>query len=224
MMSRLFTTAALATLLCCTGCTPVRTVYDDQGNLVKDDEPGGEKDLMSVYEKRFNNDFVVKKTKEGIPQTTSRRVSSFQGALDNARNSKDKFSTKVFDTGKASDLRSKSFNGANKAFNSGSKALEKNSNTMFARNLRPDFMNESHGISHSTRYRDAMVRSRMEGKTMQTSTYYNNTPSPFSRAEQSTYFEMRRDKTEQPEIIDHRDYYRQHKQGIRELLGRDNES
>lgn len=222
MLPRLFTFLALIALLCCTACTPVRTVYDEQGNLVNDDEPGGEKDLMSVYEKKFNNDFVVQKTKEGIPQTTSRRVSSFQSALNNARNSRDKFSTKVFDTGKASDLRSKSFDGASKAFNPRGKAMEKNANSIFARNLRPDFMNETHGISHSNRYRDAMTRSRMEGKSMQTSSYYNNTPSPYSTEEISTYFEMRRNKTEQPQIIDHREYYRQHKQGIRDLLGRDN--
>ncbi len=221
MLPRLLT-YTLAALLCCSGCTPVRTVYDEQGNLVKDDEPGGEKDLMSVYEKKFNNDFVVKKTKDGVPQTTSNKVSSFQRDLNKARSSKEKFSTKVFDTGKKSDLRDKSFGGANKTFDPGGKAIERNTNSMFARDMRPDFMNETHGISHNNRYREGMNRFHMEGKTMQTSTYYNNTTAPFSREEQSTYFEMRRNKSEQPQIIDHQEYYRQHKQGIRDLLGRDN--
>ena len=69
----------LTALLCGVGCTPIRTVYDAQGNEIKqDDSPGGEKDLMTTFEKRFEESFKVTKTKDGVPQTTSSKVSSFQ--------------------------------------------------------------------------------------------------------------------------------------------------
>ena len=50
MLPRLATTALLA-LLCCSACTTVRTVYDSQGNEVKDDEPGrGERSHVHLRE------------------------------------------------------------------------------------------------------------------------------------------------------------------------------
>lgn len=224
MLPRLLT-IALAALLCITGCTPVRTVYDSQGNLVtEDDEPGGEKDLMSVYEKKFNNDFTVKKTEDGVPQTVSTKQSPFQRDLDNARNSKEQFATKSISFGKENEWRNKNYGGADKEFNTGREALGKKSNTMFSTDMRPDFMNETHGISRTDQYQGWRSRSSMEGKTMQTSTYYNNRHTTYADMEQDAYFELRRNKTEQPVIIDHREYYRRHKQGIRDLLGRDNES
>ena len=96
----------LALLLCCTACTPVRTVYDEHGNVVKDDDDGGgEKDLMSTFEKRFDAAFSEQKTKDGVPQTTSSKVSPFQRELDDARRIDKPYATGSFDTGKHLDLR-----------------------------------------------------------------------------------------------------------------------
>ena len=223
-MSRFLTIAALAALLCTTGCTPVRTVYDAHGNEVKeDDSAGGETDLMSAYEKKFNENFSVRKTADGVPQTVSNKVSSFQQDLEKARGTTDRFSTKGFDTGSGLDFKSKSFAGASKEFHTDKTAFDKRSNSMFSREMQPDFMNESHGISHSDRYLStADNRSSAEGRTSETNAYYISESSPFSTGETSQYFESRRNKAEQPVIIDHREYYKKHRQGIRELLGRDN--
>ena len=76
MPLRLLTVALLA-LLCCSACTPVRTVYDSMGNEVNEEENGGEKDLMSTFEKRFDAAFSEQKTTDGVPQTTSSKVSAF---------------------------------------------------------------------------------------------------------------------------------------------------
>ena len=223
-MLRILTILALAALLCNTGCTPVRTVYDANGNEVQeDDAAGGESDLMSVYEKKFNESFAVKKTADGVPQTVSNKVSSFQRDLEKARGTTERFSTRDFDTGSGLDWKNKSFAGASKEFNTGKTAYDKRSNSMFSRDMQPDFMNESHGISHSDRYLStADNRSSAEGRISETSSYYISETAPFSTNETDHYFESRRDKAGQPVIIDHREYYKKHRQGIRELLGRDN--
>lgn len=223
-MVRYLASIALATLLCSTGCTPVRTVYDAQGAEVKEDDGGGETDLMSVYEKRFNNSFSVKKTEDGVPQTVSNRVSSFQSDLEKARKTTSRFSTNSFDTGTGLDLKSKGFDGANKEFATGKAGIDrKNGNTMFSRDMKPDFMNESHGISHSNRFLSVRDnRARVEGRSTATHSYHLSESAPYSTSESSNYFESRRYKAEQPVIIDHREYYKKHKQGIRELLGREN--
>ena len=108
MPLRLLTVALLA-LLCCSACTPVRTVYDSMGNEVNEEENGGEKDLMSTFEKRFDAAFSEQKTTDGVPQTTSSKVSAFQRDLDEARRMDKSFSTGSFDTGKQLDLKDSGF-------------------------------------------------------------------------------------------------------------------
>lgn len=223
----MFRCLPIALLLCCTACTPVRTVYDEQGNVVKDDDDGGgEKDLMSTFEKRFDAAFSEHKTKDGVPQTTSSKVSSFQRELDNARRIDKPFSTGSFDTGKHLDLRDDGFAGASKRFTSGKDGIEKTGNSMYSTDLRPDFMNDSHGISFSDRYAgaDHDNRSSMEGITRddRSKTHYLTDYEPYSTEQSNSYTEHRRSKTPQPTIIDHREYYRQHRNSVRQLLGRDN--
>lgn len=217
----------LLALLGCTACTPVRTVYDSQGNEVKDDEPGGEKDLMSTFEKRFDNDFSEKKNADGVPVTTSGKVSSFQRELDNARKIDKPFATGSFDTGRQLDLRNDSFNGGSKRFNTGKDDIARTGNDMFSTDLRPDFMNESHGISHSQRYRGASTadRSDLEGiaRNDRDESFYLSDDEPYTTTQSNNYVEHRRDKSGQPTIIHYKDYYRQHINSVRQLLGRDNE-
>ena len=152
-----------------------------------------------------------------------REESITQRDLEKARGTTDRFSTRNFDTGSGLDWKNKSFAGASKEFNTGKTAYDKRSNSMFSRDMQPDFMNESHGISHSDRYLStADNRSSAEGRISETSSYYISETAPFSTGETDHYFESRRDKAGQPVIIDHREYYKKHRQGIRELLGRDN--
>lgn len=218
----------LVLLLCCTACTPVRTVYDAQGNEVKDEEDGGgEKDLMSTFEKRFDAAFSEQKTKDGVPQTTSSKVSSFQRELDDARRIDKPFATGSFDTGKHLDLREDGFAGAGKRFSTGKDGIEKTTNSMYSTDLRPDFMDASHGISFSDRYTGATHddRSDLEGRTRddRSKTHYLTDYEPYNTGQQNNYTEHRRNKTPQPDIIHYRDYYRQHKNSVRQLLGRDND-
>lgn len=219
----------LALLLCCTACTPVRTVYDEQGNVVKDDDDGGgEKDLMSTFEKRFDAAFSEQKTKDGVPQTTSSKVSSFQRELDDARRIDKPYATGSFDTGKHLDLREDGFAGASKRYSSGKDGIEKTPNSMYSPDLRPDFMDESHhGISFSDRYAgaDHDDRSDLEGRTRddRDKIHHLTEREPYSTDQQNNYTEHRRNKTPQPTITDYQEYYRQHRNSVRQLLGRDNE-
>jgi hypothetical protein len=219
---------ALILLFFSASCTPVRTVYDSQGNEVKDDEPGGEKDLVSTFEKRFDASFSEQKTQDGVPQTMSSKVSSFQRQLDDARKIDKPFATGNFDTGRKLDLRSDGFAGAGKRFNSGKDGIERTSNSMYSTDLRPDFMNESHGISHTNRYRGANEdsRSSLEGMALDTRStlHHLNESIPYSTNQGSNYVEDRRNNRKQPTIIDYQDYYRMHRNSVRQLLGRDNEN
>lgn len=216
---------AFILLLVCTACTPVRTVYDAHGNVV-DDEPGGEKDLMSTFEKRFDAAFSEQKTKDGVPMTTSSRVSSFQRDLDDARRIDKSFSTGRFDTGARLDLMDERHSALSKRFDPGKGDISKNSHSLFSTGLRPDFMNESHGISHSQRFAGAGRddRSQLEGRYRDDrgKSVYLTDDEPFTTSEESGYIETRRNKTKQPVIMDKEDYYRQFRGGIKGLLGTDN--
>ena len=213
-------------LLGLAACTPVRTVYDENGNVVSD-EPGGEKDLMATFEKRFDAAFSEQKTKDGVPMTTSSKVSAYQRDLDEARRIDKTFSTGSFDTGSRLGLRDSSYDATSKRFQTGKDAISKTSNAMYSTALRPDFMNESHGISHSQRYRGASTadRSGMEGiaRNDRSETYHLTDSEPYTTAQSNNYVEHRRNKSEQPTIIHYQDYYRQHINSVRQLLGRDNE-
>ena len=215
----------LAALLCGVGCTPIRTVYDSQGNEVKqDDSPGGEKDLMSTFEKRFNDSFKETKTQDGVPRTTSSKVSSFQRYLDDSRRDDTAFATGSFDTGKSLDLRDKSYGDSSRRFFSGKDGIEKKASSMYSTDLRPDFMNESRGISHSRRYlTPSESTSRMQGDMARDDGqlfYLGDSASSYQTDQESGYIETRRNKRGEPTIIPYRDYYRQNKMKGTDLLQR----
>lgn len=219
---------ALSALFFSASCTPVRTVYDSQGNEIReDDEPGGEKDLISTFEKRFDAAFSEQQSEDGVPRTVSSKVSSFQQELDNARRTDTPFATGRFDTGKNLDLRNSGFADSGKRFSTNKDGIEKTANSMYSRDLRPDFMNENHGISRNTQYSGASAdhRSSLEGMNLsdRSKTHYLNDSIPYSTEQGNHYVEERRNKTEQPTIIDYQEYYRQHRNSVRQLLGRDNE-
>lgn len=213
------------TLLELAACTPVRTVYDENGNVVSD-EPGGEKDLMATFEKRFDAAFSEQKTKDGVPMTTSSKVSAYQRDLDEARRIDKTFSTGTFDTGSRLGLRDSSYDAAAKRFQTGKSDISRTTNSMYSTALRPDFMNETHGISHNQRYAGASStdRSQLEGlsRNDRSKSFSLTDYEPYTTDTESGYIETRRHKTKEPVIMDKQDYYRQFRGGLKGILGTDN--
>lgn len=190
-------------------CESVRTVYDANGNVVEEKQAGGETDLYSHFEKEFNESFSEKKSDSGVPQSISGRVSSFQKDIDAARGSgKDKqFVTKSFSGSKSYDAISNKFSDANKTFSGSNKEFGHKESTMASTDMRPDFMNESHGISHSSRYTGDNRRSAAEGTSSSSDGLrYATTSSRYNNAGPDGYIEERRQNTPEPDIIYYRDY------------------
>ena len=222
-MSRFF--PLLPVLLLC-ACTPVRTVYDRDGQEVKESEGATQSDLNSRFEKEFESAFMEKKGQDGVPQTSSNRVSSFQKQLDESRKIQDEYHTKTYGAVRDNDMRSVIYSGANadSRYSGDSDRREKERKMAYGSDMRPDFMNPTHGISHSTRYGvDSSSRSSMDGVTgpAYRDSAYATSSSDYSTEDSNWYVEGRRDKTPQPTITNFRDYYRQSIKSTRALLGRD---
>ncbi len=207
-------------------CQSVRTVYDENGQEVKDEPHGGEKDLMSHFESQFNASFSESRTKDGVPQATSTKRSRFQKDIDEARRGGTEYVTGAFGgVNRQDSLRSVSFDGANKEF-TGGKSYNGLKTSPISRDLRPDFMNESHGISHSDSYMDHSQRSSADGVAAVANgrTHaYSTEAEAYQTNQQSGYFESRRNRTPEPRIMDYRDYYRKTIEETRTMLGRDAE-
>ncbi len=212
----------LLTCLLLPACQTVRTVYDEGGNEVKQDEREGarESDLFSAYEKRFDESFSEKKNAQGVPEAKSRRVSSFQKELDTARDTDNPYATRSFGGLKESGLGSNRFGGS-KVY-AGGKVYEGGSTqSAITRDMRPDFMNENRGLAHKD-YTGPQGRSRSEGTyTDAWEGAYATHASSYRREQESGYFESLRDQTPAPPIYDHRDTQTKEIMNIRNILGRD---
>lgn len=212
---------AMLLLLC--ACEPVRTTYDANGRKVDDSPRQGESDLSSRFEDEFNAAFSEEKV-NGVPTARSKRVSEYQKKLDASRREDKEFLTHSYqgDLSK-SNLRSNIFDGNGKRWD-GNKRLAKSEKQAYDTSWRPDFMNETHGISHSNR-NSANDASRMESREHELgdrASRYATNASRYHTSDPNYYVENRRDKTPQPEITNFRDYYRQSIKSTRELLNRDN--
>lgn len=206
-------------------CESVRTVYDENGQEVKDDAPGGEKDLMSHFEAQFDASFSEKRSKDGVPQATSNKVSRFQKDIDAARRDDKQFSTGAFGGTGRSNLRTITFGGTDKEFSASRKVYGDTGISSVSRDLRPDFMNDSHGISHNDSFMDHSSRSASEGlQASGTGLIFATSEGDVQTSQQSGYFESRRNKSPQPKIMNYRDYYRKTIQETRTMLGRDKEA
>lgn len=205
-------------------CESVRTVYDENGREVKESAPGQEKDLESYFNEEFASSFSEKKNKEGVPETTSSKVSRFQKDLDAARRSDKQFNTTAFGGLRDNDARSVSFDGANKSFDASKKydgAFTSNIDTQ----LRPAFMTEGKGIVRSESEYGGISssdRSSLEGESSDMADRpYATRASDISPSDRSGYFESRRDRFGKPRIINYREYYKKSIEETRTLLGRD---
>ncbi len=206
-------------------CESVRTVYDEGGNVVTQDEGGDgaeEMDLFTAYEKRFDESFSEKRNAQGVPEAKSRRVSSFQKELDSARDTDNPYRTKSFGDVKESNLRDQSF-GGRKVYG-GRREFEDGERTRssISRDARPDFMNESHGIAHSDYESGSRVSYGVEGRYTDDSEHsYSTNASRYKREQESGYFESHRHDTPAPPIYDHRTQQTREIMNVRNILGRD---
>lgn len=213
----------LLLLLTAVSCEPVRTVYDANGKKVDPDSAtqGGEKDLSAHFEKQFSESFSEQKTEDGVPMTRSNRVSSFQKDIDAARKDDTSFATKSFMGGKGSDLRSVNF-ADHKQF--ASKTYDAGSRTAYSTSDRPDFMNESHGIDPTRRYRSS-ADNRYAGESRDLAArdrIFDTNESRYNGVAPNGYVETRRNNTPEPDITDFKDYYRKSIESTKQLLHRDN--
>ncbi len=215
---------ALCACLLLPACESVRTVYDEGGNVVPEDDSDGahETDLFTAYEKRFEASFSENRNAQGVPEAESQRVSSFQKKLDAARDTDNTFATKPFGGVKENEWGSKSF-GTRKIYD-GRKNFEEDGRvtSSFSREQRPDFMNESHGIAHrdyegglSKRYEGEGIYSDDAGRV------YRTQASQYHQDQTSGYFESHRHDTPAPPIRDHRSQQTREIMNVRNILGRD---
>ncbi len=214
---------ALLIMLALSACESVRTTYDANGRKVDDSPKMGESDLSSHYEDEFNAAFSEEKV-NGVPTSRSKRVSEYQKKLDASRREDKEFATHAYggDLSK-SNLRSNIFEGNGKRWE-GNKQFAKSDKQAYDTSWRPDFMNETHGISHNNR-NSANDASRMESREHELgerASRYATNASRYHTDDPNYYVENRRDKTPQPEITNFRDYYRQSIKSTKALLNRDN--
>lgn len=203
-------------------CQSERTVYDQYGNVVKESQPGQERDIYSVMEERFDSAFSEKKNKEGVPETASSRVSRYQKDIDNARTEGKTFITKSFSGISENSLRDKAFAESDKSFG-GRKTLDLSKPSSYSRELRPDFMNDSHGIAHKD-YAGEHASKRFSAESQSfdaTEQRFVTNPSQYAPHTPSGYVQSRESKREQPLIYDHRNQGKKNIEDTRRLMGRD---
>lgn len=213
----------LLLLLTLSACESVRTVYDANGRQVDDRPKQGESDLSSHFEDEFNAAFSEEKV-NGVPTSRSKRVSEYQKKLDAARREDKEFSTHAYGGDLSeSNLRRSIYEGNGKRWG-GNKSFAKDNRQAYDTSWRPDFMNETHGISHNDRNsaNDAARMEAREHERGERASRYSTGASRYSTGDPNYYVENRRDKTPQPEITNFREYYRQSIKSTRALLHRDN--
>ncbi len=200
-------------------CETVRTVYDEDGKEVKQSEGATMSDMYSRMDEKFNAAFSETRNAQGVPETKSKRVSSFQRDIDAARSADTPFATKSFGDRRSSDLAGRAFDGS-KSFD-GNKRFEGSRSSSISTDMRPDFMNESKGIAHRD-YKGDLGRYGAEGLyTDDSGRSYGTHASNYGRDQESGYFESRRDKTPAPPIRDHRSEQTKEIMNFRNILGRD---
>lgn len=223
-MKRLLIISGLC-LLTFTSCQTVRTVYDESGNEVKERE-GGERSLEDYMSETFDRDVTRKKNDEGVPESSSTKVSRYQSALDNARRD-----STTFSTGSYNGLRSYGGTGryaeANRTFDRGEAFSGTHENTEYRTDLRPAFMSDTRGVfSRDDAYGvSSASRASADGRAnaaYSTSNTYSTSRSNISRNTTSGYYESRLNNFPRPRIINRDEYYRRTIEETRTMLGRDN--
>lgn len=213
----------LLTTLALSSCKSVRTVYDENGKVVKESEGANFTDIHSHMEKQWGDSFSEKKNAEGVPEATSSKVSSFQKELDAARRNDKEFLTGDWNGRKDAGLRGMVYDADGRAFGEG-KRYETFSSSAYTTSMTPDFLKSGRGLTPSEE------QGALGGQTSGLAGRYNDARSmtyepggaaPYSRETESGYFESRRHNAKEPVIVNYRDYYQRGVQDIRGILGRD---
>lgn len=207
-------------LLC--ACETVRTVYDENGNVVDTSSvPGGERDISERMEKEFNSSFAVKKTESGVPLSISNKVSSFQHDLDASSRSGKEFGTGAFAGGKNS-YQTTAFAGQDKFF-SAKEAYTGGLGKRIDKDLHPAFADPTRGVYGTDDFfARGDMRTSLEGRRHAAGgRSYPAGESVYSRENTSGYVETRRDNTPPPRVITRDQYYRKTIEETRTMLGRD---
>lgn len=222
MKRSLAITALLLSALC--SCESVRTVYDENGKVVKERDGARERSLNDYFEEEFDSNFTESKTKDGVPQATSHKVSSYQKDIDAARRGDKVYETNAYQGGGGlSGYAGKSFDGSSTKFD-GSKRFDGFSgDSQYSTDMRPAFMSEGKGVAHTTYTgHSAADRYRSEGHSYDASgRIYATHDSGISTTDTSNYFESRKEKWGKPTIISNREYYKRTIEETRTMLGRD---
>ncbi len=227
-MLRYLTIAALC-LFALPACKTVRTVYDHNGNEVQE-RAGGERSLEDYMSETFDKEVSRKKNDEGVPESTSNKVSRYQRDIDAARKNDKTFSTGAFGGTGAFSGADRDFRGAGKKFDTGKPYAGTFNSTAYSTDLRPDFMSDTKGIfSREDAYGISSAdRASQDGKPYDdfspSHTYGTGYSDDISRNTTSGYFESRKEKFGKPRIISHQDYYRKTISETRSMLGRDEEA
>ena len=221
MLMRLLVPCCLI-LLC--SCETVRTVYDENGNVVDTNKaPGGESDIASFFEKEFASSFSEKKTESGVPQSTSNKVSRYQKDLDSSSRLDKSFSTSSYAGADRNEVYNVSFAGADKAY-SVHEAYSGGMGRSISKDLHPAFATSSRGVygTDDAYVTDGSTRSALEGmRSAVNGRSYVTGSSSYSRDEVNGYVESRRNNTPPPRVISRDEYYRKTIRETRALLGRD---
>lgn len=204
-------------------CESVRTVYDESGKPIKQQESqGGEKDFSSYMEDKFNSSFSEKKNDQGVPQTFSNKVSSYQSKLDDSKRLDKEYLTRSYGESARQTPGSMSFAGASGKAYEADKAYPGLMGASISKDLHPAFASSSRGIyGTGDSYAGDRSRSSMEGRDSSIGGSYYTKESFYSRDMTSGYFETRKHRTPPPRVITRDEYYRKTIEETRTLLGRD---
>ena len=223
-MLRLTFFSALA-VLALASCESVRTVYDENGKVVKETNGARERSLNDYFEEEFDSRFSEKKNKDGVPEAASAKVSRYQKDIDAARRNDKSYATGTYNPGGTSDYAGKKYSDTRNSDVRDTRYDGTHSNTTFSRDTRPDFMNDSRGLSATDNpYRGshADTRNASEGVAHNArDTRYRTPEGNISTSETNSYVEGRREKWGKPSIISSREYYRRTIEDTRTMLGRD---
>lgn len=215
----------LPCIILLSACETVRTVYDEAGNVVEEEESsGGEKDLYEHMNKQFNSTFSTKKNESGIPVTTSNKVSSFQRKIDESGRLDKEYSTKEYAEGRE-EYSTMRFSDRGKVFST-KEAYSGEFGKRLEKDMHPDFAKPSRGLySTDAAYADGQLSSPLQGmKNRARDERYATKESSYSRDTTSGYVETRRDRTPPPRVYTRDEYYGKSIEDTRSLLGRDKEA
>ncbi len=206
---------AVSCVLFTVSCESVRTVYDEDGQLVKERKPGENSSL----EDRFTGGFDTKKNALGVEEANSKKVSSFQAAIDSSRDASSESSFQGLSYGKKEtmDIRDKSFIESMSSF-AGNKSVKDSSKSAYTPDDVPAFMKGGRGITPES-YAGSSKKSSAGERVYNTGEAYERVMSSTSTGQRSGYFESKPEA--QKTVYSQEEYAQKTIEDTRGMLQRD---